>query len=173
MPICYFDRDGIINQHIPYVGTWDRFKIHHEIIDVMKYFQSAGYQLIIITNQSGIGRKYFTLKDFFSLSMKMLDLFDSYNIDLEVRFCPHHPKDNCNCRKPKIGLLTKDKRGELDIFIGDQDSDMQCAQSANINHRWLINRTLFSKFATRRATNHYNFLNEFKGWHAEDLIFKK
>ena len=99
MKICYFDRDGIINNHLPYVGSWERFHVHEEIIPIMQYFQKNNYRIIVITNQSGIGRGFYTLKEFYRLSFKMINMFEDYGINLEVRYCPHTPEDNCRCRK--------------------------------------------------------------------------
>ena len=61
--ILYLDRDGIINKHIPYVGTLERFHWHREIFKIAEHFQAKGYFIIIVTNQSGIQRGYYSLLD--------------------------------------------------------------------------------------------------------------
>ena len=85
----YLDRDGIINKHIPYVGTIDRFHWHFEILEISKYFSKKDYKIIVVTNQCGIERGYYSLLDFFELSKYMMDEFRKINIDLEIRACPH------------------------------------------------------------------------------------
>ena len=61
MPICYLDRDGVFNHHLPYVGTLDRFIWYSEIIDILKILKGFNYRFILVTNQSGIGRGYYSL----------------------------------------------------------------------------------------------------------------
>ena len=62
--LLYLDRDGVINKHIPYVGTLKRFFWHNEIFEIVKYFKNKGFRIIIVTNQSGIQRGYYSLVDF-------------------------------------------------------------------------------------------------------------
>ena len=63
MPICYLDRDGIINHHLPYVGTLERFIWYEEIIEFSLNLKKYNYQYIIITNQSGIDRGYYSIEN--------------------------------------------------------------------------------------------------------------
>ena len=158
MPICYLDRDGVINHHLPYVGSWDRFILHNEIILIMKNLKKRGYSFVIVTNQSGIGRGYYTLSDFEKLNIKMKDLFLKHKLEFEIRFCPHKPSENCGCRKPKTGMFNKDVRNPFDILIGDQESDMKAALNAKINYRWLINHSFKSNLATNNFSKHHDLL---------------
>ena len=64
MPICYLDRDGVFNHHLPYVGTLDRFIWYQEIIEILKILDSFNYRFILVTNQSGIGRGYYSIAEF-------------------------------------------------------------------------------------------------------------
>ena len=97
----YLDRDGIINKQIPYVGTLDRFFWHYEIIPIVKYFQEKNYKVIVVTNQSGIERGYYSLLDFYKLSSYMINFFLKHDIEIEIRACPHLPDKNCFYRKRK------------------------------------------------------------------------
>lgn len=99
----------------------------------------------MITNQSGIGRGYFSLDDFKELTNWMKKQFEENGIDiLNVYFCPHSPDENCNCRKPKTGMIEQ-ALNEFDIdlskswLIGDKEPDIQTAINANIPNRILIN----------------------------------
>ena len=130
----YLDRDGVINKHIPYVGTFERFFWHEEIIDITRLFAKKNYKIIIVTNQSGIERRYYSLFDFYSLSQYIIDEFKKNNIDIEIRACPHLPERNCFYRKPNIGMVN-DQRDENDVYIGDQKIDMITAKKANILNR--------------------------------------
>ncbi len=154
----YLDRDGIINKHIPYVGTLDRFFWHYEIFEIAKYFHEKEYRIIVVTNQSGIERGYYSLIDFYSVSNYMIEEFAKINIDIEIRACPHLPSKNCFYRKPNIGMVN-DRRDKNDLLIGDQELDMLTAKKAGIKNRWLISQDIISSLATKTFKTH------------EDLIF--
>ena len=156
--ILYLDRDGIINEHIPYVGTLERFHIINEIFQISKFFNQKGFSIIVVTNQSGIERGFYSLLDFYILSEHMAKEFQKHDIDIEVRACPHLPERNCHCRKPKTYML-RDKRSLEDIFIGDQESDMLAAKKANINNRWLISKNLKSKYETNLFHSHSELIH--------------
>lgn len=149
----YLDRDGIINKHIPYVGTFERFFWHDEIMDITRLFAQKNYKIIVVTNQSGIERGYYSLFDFYSLSEYVIDEFKKNNIDIEIRACPHLPERNCFYRKPNIGMVN-DQRDKNDVYIGDQKIDMITAKKANILNRWLISKNIKSKFATQTFNSH-------------------
>ena len=169
MPNCYLDRDGVFNHHLPYVGSKERFIWHLEIIEILLILQKYKYDFILVTNQSGIGRGYYTKKDFLELCEVIVKKLNIYGLEIEIRYCPHLPSDNCNCRKPKIGMISKDIRSDEDIFIGDQDSDLKCAFNAGIKHRWLINSKLQSKYATRSSLNHIEFLANLQNIFLKDI----
>lgn len=104
-----------------------------------------GYEIIVITNQSGIGRKYFTENDFLKLTNWMIDKFNENNIKiLKVYHCPHSPDENCDCRKPLPGMINQ-AINDFDIdldkswLIGDKISDIQTAINAKIKNNILIN----------------------------------
>ena len=156
--ILYLDRDGIINQHIPYVGTLERFHMINEIFQISRFFNQKGYLIIVVTNQSGIERGFYSLLDFYKLSEHMAKEFKKYGIEIEVRACPHLPERNCHCRKPKTWML-RDERSVDDIFIGDQHSDMLAAKEAKIKNRWLISNTLKSQYETNLFHTHSEVIN--------------
>ena len=155
----YLDRDGIINKQIPYVGTLDRFFWHYEIIPIAKYFKEKNYKVIVVTNQSGIERGYYSLFDFYKLSIHMINFFLKYEIEIEVRACPHLPEKNCFYRKPNIGMID-DIRDKEDILIGDKELDMITAKNGNITNRWLISKDTYSKYANKIYKSHKELLLE-------------
>ena len=169
MAICYLDRDGIINHHLPYVGTIERFIWYEEIIEFTLKLKKYNYQYIIVTNQSGIGRGFYTIKNLLKINQMIVSKFKENGIDIEIRFCPHTPEDNCSCRKPKIGMISHDIRSQKDIFIGDQISDMQCAFNSGLKNRWLISKKLRSKYETRRALDHKDLIRNFEYWYFQDI----
>ena len=104
----------------------------------MREFAKAGYALVVVTNQSGIGRGYYTLEQFDELCRFMLGEFEKEVVKIEkIYFCPHAPEADCLCRKPKPGMLLN-AANELNIdlarsiMIGDKDSDVQAGQSAGV-----------------------------------------
>jgi len=136
--VIFLDRDGVINIEKNYLYKIEDFEFIDGTFSSLKYLQSLGYKFVIITNQSGIGRGYYTLNQYQELTNWMVDQFKNHGVNIsEVFCCPHSPNDNCNCRKPKIGMITQSSK-ILDIdyknswLIGDKDSDIQTAYNANI-----------------------------------------
>ena len=140
----FLDRDGVINKEIHYLHKINDLEFVDGIFDVCIHFQNLGYQNIIITNQSGIGRGYYEESDYQKITNWMLSKFNGYGVKiLDIFHCPHAPDSNCNCRKPKPGMLlnAKTKYG-IDMkrswLIGDKETDIQAANNAGINQTILI-----------------------------------
>lgn len=142
--VIFLDRDGVINKDIGYLFRIEDFKFEKKIFDACRHFNSIGYQLIIITNQSGIYRKLYSLNDFLKLNAWMLDQFEHNGVKiLDVYFCSHGPNSNCSCRKPKPGMILKAKdKHNVNMaeswLIGDKETDISSAIAANIKNTILI-----------------------------------
>ena len=108
----FLDRDGTINVEKNYLYKIEDFEFLPGVVDALKKLQQAGFLLIIITNQSGIGRGYYTEVDFQKLNSWMIDTLKKQGVFItDVYFCPHLPdaqvekyRKDCNCRKPKLGM---------------------------------------------------------------------
>ncbi len=140
----FLDRDGVINIDKSYLYKKEDFVFCDRIFKLLKYVQHLGYRLFVVTNQSGIARGYYSEDDFNKLTLWMLDEFEKRDIKIEkVYHCPHLPKDNCECRKPKPKML-KDAISEFDIdpaaswMIGDKLSDMEAAKNAGVKNTILV-----------------------------------
>lgn len=144
----FLDRDGVINLDKNYVHKISHFEFVPNIFDILKYLQNLDYLLFIITNQSGIGRGYYTKEDFLKLNSWMIDEFIKEDIVIsQVEFCPHQPNENCMCRKPKIGMIENIlKNYDIDLsiswLIGDRLSDIECAENAGIKNSIKINKNI-------------------------------
>lgn len=140
----FLDRDGVINKDLGYVYRIEDFEFMPGIFEALAGFMMLGYEIFVVTNQSGIGRGYYSEDDFAKLSKYMIDEFKSYGIEIKkIYHCPHTPSDDCNCRKPKPGMILQ----ALDEFnislkdslmIGDKPSDLESAQRAGVERGYLI-----------------------------------
>lgn len=139
----FLDRDGIINGDYGYVYKIEEFKIIPRVFEALKKLQDAKYKLVIITNQSGIARGFYTEQDFFILDKYIHKIFQEQGIQLEkTYFCPHHSTDgigkykiDCVCRKPKPGMILQAAKDyDIDLtnswLIGDSLRDIEAGKSA-------------------------------------------
>ena len=146
----FLDRDGIINIDHGYVYKQSEFEFMPGIFEICQHAMQKGHMIIVITNQSGIGRGKYNESAFNQLTTWMIAEFAKQQVIItDVYFCPHHPTagighflTECDCRKPAPGMLFKAaKQHQIDlsqsVFIGDKMSDMQAAYSAGIKQRIL------------------------------------
>ena len=140
----FLDRDGVINREAQYLYKIDDFEFIDGIFDACLYFQDLGYKIIIITNQSGISRGYYTESDYQKVTQWMLAQFEKNNIDiLDIFYCPHGPNSTCDCRKPNPGMFIEAKaKHNTDMtkswMIGDNEVDVIAANSAGIDNTILV-----------------------------------
>lgn len=140
----FLDRDGVINVDKAYVYKVEDFEFCEGLFDVLRHFQKLGYLLIIVTNQSGIGRGYYSEKDFQTLSTWMRKELLDANIKIDAIYhCPHAPEVNCECRKPKSGMFhSAIEAFDIDVehswMIGDKKSDIEAALGAKIENTILL-----------------------------------
>jgi D-glycero-D-manno-heptose 1,7-bisphosphate phosphatase len=133
----FLDRDGVLINYIPYLSSSQQVNLPHDAGVALKQWQDQGYKLIIITNQSGIGRGYFSLEDVHQIHQRVRDEYAKFGVFFtDIFLCPHHPNDACVCRKPSPYLLIEAaKKYNIDLsqsfFIGDAPSDLECAIKAN------------------------------------------
>lgn len=140
----FLDRDGVINEDLGYVSKIDDFRFCDGLFAALREFARAGYLLVVVTNQSGIGRGYYSEADFLKLSQYMLDELKKQEIKIEkIYHCPHAPEQNCPCRKPAPGMILR-AASELcldlksSILIGDKQSDIQAAKQAGVGRAYLL-----------------------------------
>ena len=135
---AFLDRDGVINVDKDYLYRIEDFEYEEGALTGLKTLEEAGYLLIVITNQSGIARGYYTEEDYRKLEKWIFKDLEQRGIHISGSyFCPHHPnaavlkyKRSCDCRKPATGLFyraAEELSVDLDrsIAIGDKERDLQ------------------------------------------------
>jgi len=143
----FLDRDGVINVEKNYVYRIEDFEFMPGIFDLCLAARDAGLLPIVVTNQAGIGRGYYTEDDFQRITAWMLEEFRSRGIDIgRVYHCPFHPTAGVGeyrresfDRKPNPGMILK-ARDDFDldlahcVLLGDKDSDLEAGRAAGVGH---------------------------------------
>ncbi len=137
MALIILDRDGVINEDSDdYIKSPAEWQPIVGSLEAIAKLSQNGYKIVVVTNQSGLGRNLFTIEALNAIHMKMnIHLAQFGGVIDALFFCPHIPEDNCNCRKPKPGLyndISERLRVSLNkVFcIGDKMTDIQAIQSA-------------------------------------------
>ena len=138
--VIFIDRDGVINRDpggwtkYSYVTKWDEFSFIDGSIEALRRLKEAGYKIYLISNQGGISKGYFMQEDLDKLNERMLREIEKGGGRIDhLYYCPHHDKDNCECRKPKTGLIEQAIR-ETDVdlkntfIIGDSLRDIEAGK---------------------------------------------
>ena len=137
----FLDRDGTINIDYGYVGSVDRFEFIDGVFEFCGIAQSLGYKIIVITNQSGIARGFYTVSDYEKVTKYMCDEFMRHGIKItDVLYCPELSGPN---RKPAPGLFiaARDKYDidmEKSVSVGDKERDLDAARAAGVIRNFLF-----------------------------------
>ncbi len=147
----FLDRDGVINKEKNYVHKVEDFHFIDGIFETCKAFQDAGYLIVVITNQSGIGRGYYSEDDYKNLTEWMKGEFIKRGVAIAGDyFCPHHPEEAlgdyrtiCSCRKPAPGMILKasEELGidlENSLLVGDKEIDIEAGLNAGVGRNYLV-----------------------------------
>jgi D-glycero-D-manno-heptose 1,7-bisphosphate phosphatase len=143
--VIFLDRDGVINRDSPdYIKSWEAFEFLPGSLDAMAALTRAGYALIVITNQSIIGRGMVAPAVLEEMFRRMRGEIESAGGKIfDIYFCPHHPDAHCDCRKPEPGLIFQAKSAHgidlpLTVMIGDNIKDVLCGQNAGCGATILV-----------------------------------
>ena len=127
----FLDRDNTIIIDKGYLKNPEEIEFIPGVLSALRSFQDAGFILVMVSNQSGIGRGYFTESEYEAVHARFVELLEANGIAFAgYYYCPHSPDDNCECRKPKP-LMALKAANELNIdlsesyMIGDKDSDIE------------------------------------------------
>ena len=135
-PAVFVDRDGVLIREVNYLRRPEQVKLIRGSAEAVKLLRRAGFKVVVITNQSGVGRGYFTLVDLARAHARVKAFLRKAGTRLDgLYFCPHAPDDGCPCRKPKPFMLKKAARElRLDLarsyFVGDTTTDVAAARAA-------------------------------------------
>ena len=104
----FLDRDGTINREVSYLCDIEKLCLLPGVIKALQILKEKGYLLIVITNQSGVGRGYFTIEEVWRINEYMNQCLSAYDVQIDAFYCcPHAPKEGCNCRKPGTELYLR------------------------------------------------------------------
>jgi D-glycero-D-manno-heptose 1,7-bisphosphate phosphatase len=144
-PAILLDRDGVlIENRSDYVRDWSQVKILPEAIHALTFSEMKNYKIVIVTNQSAVGRGLISLESATEINRRIVNLIRHQGGQVDgVFMCPHKPDDGCFCRKPKPGLLLQAaKELSLDLrrswMIGDAWSDVLAGQTAGVRQSILL-----------------------------------
>lgn len=135
--IVFLDRDGVINQSPKeyYVHNWSQFHFIDRSIEAIKMLKEKGFKLFVISNQAGVSKGMYAKEDLDNINKEMLKTIKAKGGNLDgIFYCTHQDKDECNCRKPKAGLLEMATEGinrediQCSFFIGDSFRDLEAAK---------------------------------------------
>lgn len=135
-PAVFIDRDGTIMEDTDYCSHPKDVRIFPGVFEALQRLKSRGFKLIVITNQSGIGRGLFTLDQYRAVELEVRRQLGQGLIDATY-YCPDAPGQYSNCRKPAPGMILKATRDhQIDVsrsfLIGDKEVDVECAHNAGI-----------------------------------------
>jgi D-glycero-D-manno-heptose 1,7-bisphosphate phosphatase len=150
-PAAFIDRDGVINRELGHVHRIEDFHVLPGVVEGLRALAAAGYELVVVTNQAGIAKGFYTEQDYQRLTQHMRQWFSERGVAFAgVYHCPHHPEGrvaalacSCTCRKPEPGMLLQATRDlDLDvaqsILIGDKVSDVEAGRRAGVATRVLV-----------------------------------
>jgi D-glycero-D-manno-heptose 1,7-bisphosphate phosphatase len=142
-PALFLDRDGVINVNRGYVHKQEDFEFIDGIFELCRQARQLGFAIFVVTNQSGIGRGYYTEQDFSKLTDWMCGVFKEHGVDIEkVYYCPSRPDENSPDRKPMPGMILRaaEEFGidlSRSVLVGDKDTDIQAGILAGVGLNFL------------------------------------
>jgi len=142
-PAVFFDRDGTLMEEAHYPKDPAQVHVYPGVAEALARLRAAGYAIIVISNQSGIGRGLLTDADYQAVQSEFLRQIGPDLIDASYYF-PHAPTDPCDCRKPATGMVLRATREHsIDLaasfFVGDRQADIECGRRAGM--RTILVRT--------------------------------
>jgi len=174
----FIDRDGTISEEVGYVNHISRYQVYPWTAEAIRNFNEAGLKAIVVTNQAGVARGYFTEELVKQVHEKLVTEMTRAGARFDaIYYCPHHPsvgeppyRQTCNCRKPKIGMLER-AAAEFGIdvaqsfVIGDRYGDIELAQNAGARSIFVLSGYGLGEYEYQRQNWKWQ-----PDWVAKDLL---
>jgi D-glycero-D-manno-heptose 1,7-bisphosphate phosphatase len=148
----FLDRDNTLIFDPGYIHEPSKVRLLEGVAEGLKLLKEAGFLLIVISNQSGIGRGYYGEEDFWAVNRRLQELLLPHKVQIDdFFFCPHRPDENCSCRKPKPYLVYEAARKwKVDVkesfVVGDKPSDLELGFNAGCRGAFLVGEEPYESF---------------------------
>jgi len=158
-PAVFLDRDGTLVKEKDYLSRPEQVRVFRRVPAALRLLRKSGYALVVISNQSGLGRGYFTQNDLKRVNARLLKDLRRRGARLDaLYFCPHHPRRTCPCRKPKPAMIQRAARDlRLDLrrsyMVGDNAKDIHIGRRLNLGTVRVL--TGYGKTLAKRAPAHH------------------
>jgi histidinol-phosphate phosphatase family protein len=146
----FTDRDGTIARDVPYCSRPEDFEMFAGVPESIRRLNENGFKVVVITNQSGVARGYFTEETLGRIHGKMLDDLGRAGARIDgIYYCPHHPDEHCDCRKPATALFNRAARDlGIDLarsyMVGDTTQDIEAGRAIGCRTIFVTNGSEFS-----------------------------
>jgi len=166
----FLDRDGTLNIEKPYLCDPDQLTLFPEVVPAMTQLIQLGYRLFIVTNQSGIGRGYYTLEDMHRVNARLIETLQPEGIEFDrIYLAPESPEEPSYGRKPSPNFLRDASREfglQLDqsFMVGDKLSDLECGKNAGVRASILIRTGYGAETEAKLRSGKHPW------WIADDLL---
>ncbi len=179
MSTVFIDRDGVINTNrADYVKSWREFQFLPGSREAIAKLSRAGHRVIVCTNQAGVAKGIISVETVEHIHSKMIaGIAEMGGVIEKVYYCPHAKDGNCNCRKPRPGMLLK-ARDELEldmsdaVFVGDSMSDIRAGIAAGIHTILVLSGLGLEQFRTHHHEAESPFHISMNLEHAVEMILK-
>lgn len=137
-PYIFIDRDDTLIYDVPYLNDPEKARLTPGAGSTLAKLRERGFGIIVISNQSGIGRGMITMEQLNAVNSRVRELLLAEGCELDdIFFCPHTPSDNCNCRKPRTGMLEAacakyDVDLQHSVMVGDSQADIDMGRAFNL-----------------------------------------
>ena len=166
--VIFLDRDGTINVEVDYLHEKEKLVFINGVPQALAQLKRMGYKLVVVSNQSGIGRGYYSAAEVERLHEYMNMLLEEQDAAIDAfYYCPHVESDHCHCRKPQTGMIeqaVKDMNIDLkqSYMIGDKETDVLTAIHAGCQYGLVLSGHALSKEVQEKYKDHiYMDLQEF------------